>query len=81
MEQLYEVIVIGAGISGIGASKILSENKVNHLVLESRDRFGGRIYPNKFAGITVDVGATFIHNPCENNQICKFIQEEACETV
>jgi len=75
MEETHDVIVIGAGISGVGASKVLSENNINHLILEGRDRFGGRIYPNKFAGITVDVGATFIHNPCEGNQICKFIQE------
>lgn len=74
MEQLHEVIIIGAGISGIGASKTLSASNIPHIILESRDRFGGRIYPNKFAGITVDVGATFIHNPCETNQICKFIQ-------
>jgi polyamine oxidase len=64
MEQLHEVIIIGAGISGIGASMVLSKAQIPHIILESRDRFGGRIYPNTFAGITVDVGATFIHNPC-----------------
>ena len=39
----YEVIVIGAGISGIGASKTLTENNVPHLIIEARDRIGGRI--------------------------------------
>ena len=44
MEGIYRrVIVIGAGISGIGASKILSENKISHLLIESRNRIGGII--------------------------------------
>ena len=44
----YDVIVIGAGISGIASSKILSANKINHLILESRDRVGGRIFSSEF---------------------------------
>jgi len=81
MEQLHEVIIIGAGISGLGASRKLFHAQVPHIILESRDRFGGRIHPDQFAGITVDIGATFIHNPCESNQICKVILEEYCDTI
>jgi len=29
----YDVIVIGAGISGIGASQILAQHKISHLIL------------------------------------------------
>jgi len=39
----YEVIIVGAGISGIGASKCLTEQGIPHLLIESRDRIGGRI--------------------------------------
>jgi monoamine oxidase len=42
-DNTYDVIVIGAGISGISASKILSAKQINHLILESRNRVGGRI--------------------------------------
>lgn len=45
MQQSNEVIIIGAGISGLGASKVLKSHGIPHLILESRDRYGGRIYP------------------------------------
>ena len=35
-----EVIVIGAGYSGLGAARELSRNGVEVLVLEARDRVG-----------------------------------------
>lgn len=54
------MIIIGAGISGIGASKGLSEAGIEHIVLESRDRLGGRICSQKLAGGKVELGASFI---------------------
>jgi monoamine oxidase len=39
----YDVIIIGAGIAGLGASKKLSDHGIRHLILEARDRVGGRI--------------------------------------
>ena len=44
MEQNgYDVIIIGAGIAGIGASMVLTKKNIPHLILEGRDRIGGRI--------------------------------------
>ncbi len=43
MEKVYEVIVIGAGVAGIGASIELTKANIDHIILESRDRIGGRI--------------------------------------
>ena len=44
MEQTgYDVIIIGAGMSGIGASMVLTQKNIPHLILEGRDRIGGRI--------------------------------------
>ncbi len=73
MDQIHEVIIIGAGISGIGAARTLSAQGCPHAILESRDRVGGRIVSEKLWGIDVDIGATFIHNPGKNNMIYKFI--------
>ncbi|MFZ9873241.1 MAG: FAD-dependent oxidoreductase, partial [Steroidobacteraceae bacterium] len=39
-----DVIVIGAGLSGLEAALNLEENGLSVLVLEGRDRVGGRVY-------------------------------------
>jgi phytoene dehydrogenase-like protein len=75
MEHIYDVIVIGAGISGIAASSILSKADCHHIILESRDRIGGRIYTKKFDGVTIDIGASFVHSPLHNNLIKKIIDD------
>ncbi len=81
MEQVHELIVIGAGMAGIGASRTLTQRGCPHIILESRDRVGGRIYPNQFAGVEVDIGATFVHCPKKNNPIAQFMQEEQCQSM
>ncbi|XP_058077623.1 polyamine oxidase 1 isoform X3 [Magnolia sinica] len=55
------VIVVGAGISGISAAKVLAENGVEDLViLEASDRIGGRIRKEDFGGLNVETGAGWI---------------------
>lgn len=48
MQKIYDVIIIGAGISGIGASLHLSKEGIEHLILEGRDRIGGRIHTEHY---------------------------------
>lgn len=44
-EELYDVIVIGAGISGLAAANYLKEQGLNKIkIVEARDRVGGRVY-------------------------------------
>ncbi|KAJ4970654.1 hypothetical protein NE237_003753 [Protea cynaroides] len=55
------VIIIGAGVSGISAAKVLAENGVDDLlILEASDRIGGRIRKEDFAGLSVELGAGWI---------------------
>ncbi|OIW11791.1 hypothetical protein TanjilG_31193 [Lupinus angustifolius] len=55
------VIIIGAGISGISAAKILAENGVDDVVLlEASDRIGGRMRKEQFGGVSVELGAGWI---------------------
>lgn len=43
------IVIIGAGISGIAAArKLLSAGLNNVIILEAQDRFGGRILTQKF---------------------------------
>ncbi|XP_021890814.1 polyamine oxidase 1, partial [Carica papaya] len=55
------VIIIGAGISGVSAAKVLAENGIDDVViLEATDRIGGRIRKEDFCGVSVELGAGWI---------------------
>jgi monoamine oxidase len=56
-----DVIVIGAGVSGLGAAQELLYQGCRVIVLEARDRTGGRIYSKSQGDYVVDVGASWIH--------------------
>lgn len=51
----YDVIVIGAGLAGLRAALDLKKAGKAVLVLEARDRVGGRSMPGLVAGRTVDL--------------------------
>jgi monoamine oxidase len=56
------VIVIGAGAAGLAAARRLHDGGADVLVLEARDRVGGRAWTSyDFASHPVELGAEFIH--------------------
>jgi len=42
-DERADVLVIGAGLAGLNAARLLSDNGARVLVLEARDRVGGRV--------------------------------------
>jgi len=60
-----DVIVIGAGAAGLAAAGELVRAGRSVLLLEARDRIGGRICTRREAGLSVplELGAEFIHGP------------------
>src|SRR5689334_24902249 len=61
--QSPDVIVIGAGAAGLAAADELSRKGASVLILEARDRIGGRCWTRRVPGlpIPVELGAEFIH--------------------
>src|SRR5690242_15699889 len=63
MKSAYDVVVIGAGAAGLAATARLTGAGRSVLLLDARDRIGGRVWTRHEPGLTVPVelGAEFIH--------------------
>src|SRR5215469_11039224 len=62
-----DVAVIGAGAAGIGAARRLREAEaVSVMVLEARNRVGGRVHTIAPAGFPLDRGAEWLHSADRN---------------
>ncbi|PSL06452.1 flavin monoamine oxidase family protein [Cecembia rubra] len=58
---MKEVIIIGAGFSGIAAAKKLYEAKIPFIVLEARERLGGRVFTTQIKeNLYLDFGGQWI---------------------
>ena len=64
--EKFDVIIVGAGISGIAAGKKLKDHGFSVLILEGRDYVGGRMHTVSLSGIPVDLGASFIEGTTNN---------------
>jgi len=60
------VIVVGAGMAGLAAAQGLRAAGVDVVVLEARERVGGRTWTADLGGVPVDLGAAWIHTPDGN---------------
>jgi monoamine oxidase len=60
-----DAIVIGAGAAGLAAARSLAGRSLRVIVLEARDRIGGRVLtgPSAPSGVPAELGAEFIHGP------------------
>ncbi len=56
-----QVVIIGAGVAGLTAARELSAAGARVLVLEGRDRLGGRVMTHHTADGPVELGAEFVH--------------------
>lgn len=58
---MIRVVVVGAGFAGLAAADALAHGGVEVVVLEARDRVGGRVWSRPMAnGAVIEMGAEFI---------------------
>ena len=61
MSRSVDVVVIGGGFAGITAARDLKQRGFDVLLLEARDRLGGRTWHKEVNGFPVELGGTWIH--------------------
>ncbi len=75
----HDVVVIGAGLAGLTAARELTGQGFDVVVLEGRDRVGGRTFSGTLAGVAVDRGASFV-GPTQD-AVLKLAADLGCETT
>lgn len=56
LEQLTDVVIVGAGLAGLACAKILDASGVNYIVLEASDDIGGRTRSDVVDDLILDRG-------------------------
>lgn len=75
-----QVIIIGAGISGLSAASYLKRKGLNPIVFEAQNRVGGRLKTDRSQGVEFDEGASWIHGPGRRNPIRKLAKKSGMKT-
>jgi monoamine oxidase len=55
------LIIVGGGIAGLSAARELVRQRIPVILLESKNRFGGRMHTIHHRGCPIELGAEFVH--------------------
>lgn len=79
--QKKRIVVVGAGIAGLAAARTLQNQGHEVVILEARNRIGGRIWTStRWPEIPLDLGATWIHG-VNGNPITQLAQQIQAKQV
>ncbi len=78
MNGIRKVIVVGAGVSGLRTAALLEGAGREVIVLEARERVGGRTFSTDFEGERVDLGGQWV-GPGQT-RVLRLIKELGLET-
>src|ERR1700730_3598235 len=57
-----DVVVLGAGAAGVAAARRLADARIHVVVIEARDRVGGRGWTREMNGLPLDFGCGWLHS-------------------
>jgi monoamine oxidase len=67
MQSAYDIVIVGAGASGLAAAHRLARIGASVVVLEARDRLGGRAHTvTPQTGLDLDLGCGWLHSGDRN---------------
>jgi monoamine oxidase len=66
MRDAPDVIIVGGGVAGLSAARDLTAAGARVLLLEARDRLGGRVLTHHTPDGPVELGAEFVHGAVED---------------
>ncbi|ODV93666.1 hypothetical protein PACTADRAFT_4569 [Pachysolen tannophilus NRRL Y-2460] len=72
--ESVDVIIIGAGISGLKAAIDLNKLGISTLILEARNRLGGRLHTVNLNDVPIDLGASWFHDCLVNELLDKNVE-------
>ena len=78
-QKAADVLVLGAGMAGLAAARALAQRGMRLLLLEARDRVGGRVHSLQTSHGVVELGAEFVHG--KNAALWELIDEAGAKTV
>ncbi len=61
LQQKYDAVIVGSGIGGMCAGALLVKEGYKTLIVESRERIGGRFSTEEIEGFKIVTGASLIH--------------------
>lgn len=69
-----KILILGAGISGLRAARLLVNSGFDVEILEARDRAGGRVHSGRtHRGEQIEIGANWLHG-LKNNPLRPYVQ-------
>lgn len=74
------VVVVGAGVAGLTAARDLQAAGATVIVLEARDRIGGRTVTEVREGFPLDLGASWIHG-VDGNPVSTLVANAGLGTI
>jgi monoamine oxidase len=67
MSRVRGLVIIGGGAAGIGAATEARARGIDGLILEAKDRLGGRAHSIDWNGFRLDLGCTWMHSAERNS--------------